>query len=104
MSPLRKKIIIGLITGYVLLMAVYAFDAHRQKSAVQTDTLAYLESEGYETQTDLDDWFIGNSAGRNDFYTMYVTFEDEPDATYVYTYRVNTEDIFLIDTIHSKAD
>ncbi|PRY83320.1 hypothetical protein [Alkalibacterium olivapovliticus] len=103
MSPLRKKIVLGLIITFVLVMSAYAFNAHLQKRALETDTLAYLESEGVNTETAIENSYIGNGAGRQDFYVMYITLEDTPTTTHLFTYRENTQDIFLFDTIESQA-
>lgn len=104
MSPLRKKIIVGLLLTFVAAMSVYALNAHLQKRALETDTLAYLEKEGINTETAIENSYIGNGAGRQDFYVMYINFEDTPTTTHLFTYRENTQEIFLFDTIESQAN
>jgi hypothetical protein len=96
---LSKKNAAIIIILLFALWAVIMGGQLSQQRALREDTFDYLEEEGYDIESDISEHFVSNSGGRSDFYTIYITFEEEPEVTYLYTYQEDSDDIFLLNTI-----
>lgn len=94
----KNKLLYSLIALLVLGYGAYVFMRLAENRAFVNDTEAYLENEGYNLETDIIEMTrinIGENSPQN---AMLVTFADEPDSYYFYTYRTDSEEIFLLDT------
>ncbi|WP_334313212.1 hypothetical protein, partial [Terrihalobacillus insolitus] len=63
------------------------------------DTILYLEEKGYETDTDIEEMSIANIGADEEMNAVVVTFKDEPEAAYFYTYDKGTNQIIQMDVV-----
>lgn len=94
-----KKIATVVILILLLVYGVYLYSSITENRAFERDTVLYLENEGYDIDTDIAEMNrvnIGQTTSQN---AMVVTFENKPDTVFFYTYRENSEEIFLLDSL-----
>jgi hypothetical protein len=95
---LTKKNAAIIIILLFALWAVIMGGQLSQQRALREDTFDHMEEEGYDIESDISEQFVSYSGGRSDFYTIYITFEEEPEVAYLYTYQEDSNDNFLLDT------
>lgn len=94
-----KKIATVVILILLLVYGVYLYSSITENRAFERDTVLYLENEGYDIDTDIAEMNrvnIGQTTSQN---AMIVTFENKTDTVFFYTYRENSEEIILLDSL-----
>lgn len=101
---MKKKILYSLIALMLIGYGTYVVMRVSENRTFVTDIETYLENKGYDLETDIIEMNrvnIGEDSPQN---AMVVTFVDEPETVYFYTYRPDSEDIFLLDTLRTPVD
>lgn len=89
-----KKIILGTICLLLIIgLGLHWYNARQEQNILENDTIAHLESRGYQIESDVEDISVVNVGQQDRTYAVAVTFYDEPDFAYLYTYRDNSDQI-----------
>lgn len=95
---MKKKIVYSLIALLLIGFGTYIGLRVSENRAFVRDTEAYLESEGVDLEDDIIEMYrfnIGQNFHQN---AMVVRFVDEPRLNYFYTYKPDSNELFLLDT------
>ncbi|MCZ0702546.1 hypothetical protein J2T56_000789 [Natronobacillus azotifigens] len=90
---MKKLIGVTIFVALLLGLGLSWFRADQAQKALKTDTIAHLESRGYQIESDVEDISVVNVGQQDRTYAVAVTFYDEPDFAYLYTYRDNSDQI-----------
>lgn len=96
---MKKKFAILVISALFVLLGFYVYSAFHEKSALERDTILYLEEQGYDRNEDIIALEVVNM-GDND--SVVVTFKDEPSVDYFYGYKESSNEIHKIDEVEKE--
>lgn len=105
MDSIKKKnifIIVGILL--IIVAGILWFTAIQNKKEIKEDTISYLTEKGYDTDKDIKDIYIVNMGEDKVINTVVVTFKDEPDIDYLYSYEKEINQIMQIDGVSKKAN
>lgn len=68
------------------------------------NTILYLEDRDYDTDTVVEEMSIVNVGGDETIYAVVVTFKDEPQVDYFYTYEKDSDQIIQTDVVNRGSN
>ncbi|WP_416150113.1 hypothetical protein ACM26V_03730 [Salipaludibacillus sp. HK11] len=83
--------------AYIEFSSIRLFIANQEKDALMDNTILHLEDRGYDRDSVIEEMSIVNIGGDDRIYAVVVTFNDESDVDYFYTYEKGTNQIIQID-------
>ena len=98
-EALKNTIIKIVIIVVMIGMGTYLYQSYAAKTQLEEDTISYLENEGYNREAETAEITIVNMGQEQAKYAAVVTFEDEPEIDYFYTYREGTEELYQINKV-----
>ena len=97
----RKQFLLVLVLAAVVFNGIRLLTATEEQTTLESDTVSYLEEQGYGEQ-DIEELTIVNMGQEETLYAAVVTFKDEPETDYFYTYQTGTGQIYEIDRIEKE--
>lgn len=101
---MKKKINLIIISALIIVIGLYVYNALKEKSELEMDTVSYLKNRGYDIETDIKNISIVNMGEKDPIFAAVVTFTDEPLVAYFYTYKDNSKEIQQIDVSNQGAN
>lgn len=108
----KKKGFIGAFIVLVLIFAFQSFFLQKEHSQIKNDTISYLEKQGYDEETDIEEIYVVEilESGEDDEiihtgdYQAVVHFQDEPKNAYFYQYEKDTNEIMQTDSVNEGTN
>lgn len=77
----------------------YSLQAYQEKNNLLTDTLEYLEENGYDRTTDVEEITIVQSNEAMGEHAAMVRLKEEPHTKYFYAYKKDSKEIYQVNKI-----
>src|SRR5699024_1340040 len=96
-----KYVVIIVVILLIIVSGVRVYSSYHLKRELKNDTITHLITKGYK-ESDIDEIDVVNIGGNELQYAASVTFGDELEADYLYTYINQTNQIIQIDVVNKK--
>lgn len=99
---IQKKIykFLIVISAIVLITGIRLFIKNQEEGVLIDNIFLYLEEKGYDTDTDIEETSVVDIGRNDERNAVVVTFKDEPQVDYFYTYKKGTDQIIQISFVN----
>lgn len=100
---LPKRIRIILLAAMIALslwLGFYIYSSVSDQNGLKAATLLHLESEGYDSERDIENIYIVNVGLNERTLAAVVTLKTEPMIDYLYMYRHGSKEIYEVEVVH----